>query len=45
MNTPPFGLSLSKHSPDATVQALAPWQQYICDACGYIYNEADGDPD
>lgn len=27
------------------VQSLAPWQQYICNACGYIYNEADGDPD
>lgn len=27
------------------VQALAPWQQYICHACGHIYNEADGDPD
>jgi len=27
------------------VQALAPWMQYICHACGYIYNEADGDPD
>lgn len=26
-------------------QALATWQQYICHACGYIYNEADGDPD
>ena len=26
-------------------QALAPWQQYICNACGYIYNEAEGDPD
>ena len=23
----------------------APWRQFICDACGYIYNEADGDPD
>ncbi|MFN3438397.1 MAG: FAD-dependent oxidoreductase [Acidovorax sp.] len=23
----------------------APWQSYICNACGYIYNEADGDPD
>lgn len=23
----------------------APWQQYICDACGYIYDEAKGDPD
>jgi rubredoxin---NAD+ reductase len=27
------------------VQNLAPWQQYICHACGLIYNEADGDPD
>ncbi len=25
--------------------AAAPWQQYICHACGYVYNEADGDPD
>ena len=23
----------------------APWQSCICNACGYIYNEADGDPD
>ncbi|MBU1819736.1 MAG: FAD-dependent oxidoreductase [Gammaproteobacteria bacterium] len=22
-----------------------PWQSYICNACGYIYHEADGDPD
>lgn len=22
-----------------------PFQSYICDACGYIYHEADGDPD
>jgi rubredoxin-NAD+ reductase len=28
----------------AAVQTLAPWQ-YICHACGYIYNEAEGDPD
>lgn len=27
------------------VQALAPWQSYICHACGYIYNEAEGDRD
>lgn len=27
------------------VQALSPWQQYICHACGYIYDEAEGDPD
>ena len=25
--------------------ASQPWLQFICDACGYIYNEADGDPD
>ena len=42
---PPLGQSLSKPSPEPAVQALAPWQRYICDACGYIYNEADGDPD
>lgn len=23
----------------------APWQQYICNACGLIYDEAKGDPD
>jgi rubredoxin---NAD+ reductase len=27
------------------MNALAPWQQFICHACGYIYNEADGDAD
>lgn len=27
------------------VQALAPYRQYICDACGYVYDEAEGDPD
>jgi rubredoxin-NAD+ reductase len=27
------------------VLALAPWQTYICKACGYIYNEAEGDPE
>ncbi|MDO9435551.1 FAD-dependent oxidoreductase [Hydrogenophaga sp.] len=43
---PPFGLSPSKPSPDDSVaQTLAPYQSYICDACGYIYHEADGDPD
>ena len=35
---------------DATTSAkLAPtdaaWQLYICHACGYIYNEQEGDPD
>lgn len=29
----------------AAVQALSPFEQYICHACGYIYNEANGDPD
>ena len=27
------------------VQGSLGWQQFICEACGYIYNEADGDPD
>lgn len=38
--TPPFGLSLSQPSQD-----VSPYLSYICEACGYIYNEADGDPD
>ncbi len=25
--------------------AQTAWQRYICHACGYIYNEQDGDPD
>lgn len=29
----------------AAALALAPYQQYICDACGYVYDEAEGDPD
>ena len=32
-----------KHT--AVAQALSPFEQYICHACGYIYNEAEGDPD
>lgn len=38
-------------SPPATVRhplaaaAVEPWHSYICNACGYVYNEADGDPD
>ena len=27
------------------VEALAPWALYICNACGLIYNEAEGDAD
>ncbi|MDP2018915.1 FAD-dependent oxidoreductase [Hydrogenophaga sp.] len=38
-------MNTSLNTIAAAVQALAPWQQFICDACGYIYNEADGDPD
>lgn len=29
----------------SAMQALAPYQSYICEACGYVYHEADGDPD
>lgn len=29
----------------AAVQALAPYRQYICHACGLIYDEAKGDTD
>ena len=25
--------------------AAAPWQRFICRACGYVYNELEGDPD
>lgn len=34
-------------SATTTHTALAndPWLQYICHACGYIYDEAQGDPD
>ena len=41
---------MSNASPSPTtvasaVQAIAPYQQYICHACGYIYDEAAGDSD
>ncbi len=29
----------------AAKQELPPYLQYICKACGYIYDEAEGDPD
>ena len=29
----------------SAVQTIAPYRQYICHACGYIYDEATGDPD
>ena len=27
------------------MSAILPFQQYICEACGYVYDEAQGDPD
>lgn len=30
---------------NAVSNALAPWLQFICDACGYLYDEAQGDAD
>ena len=36
----------SRPTPVATaVQALAPYRQFICHACGWIYDEAEGDAD
>jgi rubredoxin---NAD+ reductase len=33
-------------SPVASaIEAIAPYRQFICHACGYIYDEATGDPD
>lgn len=32
-------------NPAADAMALPSYQQYICNACGYIYDEAEGDPD
>ena len=28
-----------------TAETLVPWLLFICNACGYIYNEEEGDPD
>ena len=30
---------------EAVLAALQPWQQFICNVCGLIYDEAAGDPD
>ena len=32
-------------SAAATLEALAPYRTYLCEACGYVYDEALGDPD
>lgn len=37
--------SSSKTAVASAVQAIAAYRQYICHACGYIYNESTGDPD
>ncbi len=45
---PAFALSAASqavHDALAEAAAQAPWQSYICNACGYVYHEADGDPD
>jgi len=39
------GLPAGANAAIAAMAQPAPWQQYICDACGYIYDEAKGDPD
>jgi len=37
---------MSVATPSASLApAEAAWQLYICHACGYIYNEQEGDPD
>ena len=43
-----FALSAASqavHNALAEAATQAPWQSYICNACGYVYHEADGDPD
>ena len=32
-------------SPTAAPTPETPFRQYICNACGWIYDEAKGDPD
>lgn len=44
MNTP--GATAGEHLPAGQpADGGAPWQRYICNACGLIYDEAKGDPD
>ena len=44
MNTP--GAAAGEHLPAGQpADGAAPWQRYICNACGLIYDEAKGDPD
>ena len=32
-------------SASAPSDGLGPWQQFLCRACGLIYDEGEGDPD
>ena len=44
MSTP--GAAAGEHLPAGQpADGGPPWQQYICNACGLIYDEAKGDPD
>ena len=44
MSTP--GAAAGEHLPASQpADGGAPWQRYICNACGLIYDEAKGDPD
>ena len=46
MNTPTRQPDARPSPVGLAVDALAPaWQTYICHACGYLYDEALGDPD
>ena len=38
-------MSTAAVATGSAAAALAPYLSYICDACGYIYNEAEGDAD
>jgi len=42
---PKQGGAPSGGSEAHAVASVGAWQEYICHACGYIYNEAEGDPD
>ncbi|MGE4372074.1 MAG: FAD-dependent oxidoreductase [Xanthobacter sp.] len=37
--------TITNKPADEPLDGLGPWKEYLCRACGYIYNERDGDPD
>ncbi|MBX3609001.1 MAG: FAD-dependent oxidoreductase [Hydrogenophaga sp.] len=45
MNTLPSSLPSTLSATAQAARALAPYRQYLCEACGYVYDEALGDPD